>query len=764
MINSLRFAGDLHPALVIGFALIMALLVAWMYLRETRILDSSYSYLLPGLRGTAVALTILILAGPVWHRRQTIGTLGRVIFAVDQSKSMSATDSIATDSNPSRLSRACRLLIGTESAVGWLEQLQSTHSIDVVAFSEGDPVLAWSNRGETEIPLSFDLDPDGRSTDLTSALLTASNRSADEPPTAVVLLTDGRNNSNTSPFDIAARIKSQGATVHAIGIGSADEPDSMVITRVNHPETTAADAPLIGSISVRQSGFKGKPAEVTIKHHGEVVWQKSITPKTAVTSVPFEIDVAEIVKKISSASPRGVQHSIAVIDLQASVQPTEGDNWAKNETRSFRVAASTSDRRLLIVDGSSRWETRYMKNLFSRNPEWSVDALLVGPGTDMPTIVRGDQPGEFPESPVAIGRYDAIVLGEVPPEQWTQNDSLLLREFVARGGGLIVIDGRYDRVRRLAQDSLADLIPVSYLTNDSNSVRFVRPTRLSQTHGAFELWSDETSQAEFWERLPAPPTVPSVQAQVGSEVLAEAITTEGQSTPWLVTRLFGAGRVVYLATDQTWRWRYKVADRFHSRFWNQLLVSVIPPPYSAGDSFVALGTDRIEYERGDFATIRAQLRNASGEPIGDSIAEALLIAGGEIVARIPLEVDDPARGTYRGLSGPLDTGDFSIRIRASGISQEALQATTPIWVEDRETTELSRISLDSRMLQQITENGGGKYLHESEADKITDELQPLSSGQVVESDIIIWQSFYWFIIIMLLMTVEWWMRKRTGLI
>ncbi len=764
MIASLRFAGDLHPTLVIGFALIIALVVAWMYLREPRILESPYSYLLPGLRGTAVALAILILAGPVWHRRQTIGTLGRVIFAIDQSRSMSVTDSIASDSNPSRLSRASQLLTGTDSATGWLEQLQSTHSIDVVAFSEGDPVLAWTNRAESEIPLSFELTPDGRSTDLASAILAASSKSPDEPPTAVVLLTEGRNNSNVSPFDVAAKMKAQGVTVHAIGIGSADEPDSIGITRVNHPETTAADAPLIGSISIRQSGFKGKPAQVTIKHRDKTIWQTTITPKTAVTLVPYEIDIAPIVKQISSAAPRGVQSSIAVIDLQASVQPAEGDNWAKNDTRSFRVAASKSDHRLLIVDGSSRWEIRYVKNLFSRDPEWVVDSLLVGPGTDMPTIIRGDQPGEFPDSSIAIGRYDAIVLGEIPPDQWTQSDSALLREFVARGGGLIVIDGRYDRVRRLAQDSLADLIPVTFPSDDSVSVQFVRPTRLAQTHGAFELWDDEARQTEFWERLPAPPTVSNVQAQVGAEVWAEAITTDGQATPWLVTRLFGAGRVVYLSTDQTWRWRYKVADRFHSRFWNQLMVSVIPPPYSAGDSFVALGTDKIEYENGQAATIRAQLRNASSEPIGDSIVEAILVASGEIVARIPLEVDDPARGTYRGISGPLETGEFSVRIRASGISQETLQATTPIWVEDQDTTELTRISLDSRMLKQIASNGGGVYLHESEADKITNELRPLSSGQIVESDIIIWQSFYWFIIIMLLMTVEWWMRKRAGLI
>ena len=127
MIASLRFAGDLSPVLVIGLALVAAALVIWLYSRETAGLDSPYCYLLPGLRGSAVALVILILAGPVWHRRQVIGTLGRVVFAVDTSESMSVTDSGETDTTPSRLRRAVRLLTGDEQQTGWLETLAETH-------------------------------------------------------------------------------------------------------------------------------------------------------------------------------------------------------------------------------------------------------------------------------------------------------------------------------------------------------------------------------------------------------------------------------------------------------------------------------------------------------------------------------------------------------------------------------------------------------------------------------------------------------------
>ncbi len=254
-----------------------------------------------------------------------------------------------------------------------------------------------------------------------------------------------------------------------------------------------------------------------------------------------------------------------------------------------------------------------------------------------------------------------------------------------------------------------------------------------------------------------------MEAKAGAEVLAELITRDGRQLPWLVTRAYGAGHVIYLSTDQTWRWRYKVADRFHSQFWNQLVASAIQPPYSAGDNYVALGTDKIEYQPGESATIRARLRHPSGDPIADSTVEALLVANDEVVARVPLQADNASRGTYRGSTGPLQLGDYSVRIRASGIDESALRATTPLWVEEVDSGEFDRIGLDSSTLQQMAETGGGVYRHESEAELILDELVPLSRGQIVESDILVWQSFYWFILVMVLLTTEWWIRKRVGL-
>ena len=131
---------------------------------------------------------------------------------------------------------------------------------------------------------------------------------------------------------------------------------------------------------------------------------------------------------------------------------------------------------------------------------------------------------------------------------------------------------------------------------------------------------------------------------------------------------------------------------------------------------------------------------------------------------MPLSVDNPNRGTYVGQVPPLAGGEYSIRIRASGFDESALLASTPIWVTDDDHAEMQRMSLDEDALRQIASAGEGTYIHESDAQRMLELLKPLSSGTVIETDTVLWQSYLWFWLIIALLTIEWWCRKRAGLV
>ena len=59
---------------------------------------------------------------------------------------------------------------------------------------------------------------------------------------------------------------------------------------------------------------------------------------------------------------------------------------------------------------------------------------------------------------------------------------------------------------------------------------------------------------------------------------------------------------------------------------------------------------------------------------------------------------------------------------------------------------------------------GGEYYREEDAARLVNRLEPLSNGRIEESETILWQSWYWFSAVMILLTTEWILRKRTGLL
>ena len=121
-------------------------------------------------------------------------------------------------------------------------------------------------------------------------------------------------------------------------------------------------------------------------------------------------------------------------------------------------------------------------------------------------------------------------------------------------------------------------------------------------------------------------------------------------------------------------------------------------------------------------------------------------------------------GIYRGQVAGLDDGAYEVSIQASGYSESALKPRSQFVVLPAETGELDETAANENLLKQMAEQSGGVYLREEEIKRLPELLSPLSSGRVVESETPLWQSYWWFTAIVLLLTIEWILRKRAGLL
>jgi len=535
------------------------------------------------------------------------------------------------------------------------------------------------------------------------------------------------------------------------------------VLRVVAPDSVFYEDRVRGEIYVKEEVPAGEPYTAAVKDGEKVVWEKPLVSEgRGVRRVPFEFSIREIAEARFKQQGQGYEVAGAALQLTAVVSGIEGERELSNNQAPLRFRAVTQKRRILLLDGRPRWEMRYLRNLFDRDEKWEVNAVVAGATSDA-GFVRGDKPGTFPTDEKLLDSYDLIVFGEVPRASLKDEEMKWMANFVAkRGGAIVFIDGPRGVLREYASTSLGPLIPVEWTgPGVRNEIKSLGLAGRAVNLGAFTLASEQTTNADTWSRLPVPHFVAQVKALPGAEVLLEA-DAGGARIPAAVLRSFGAGRVYYHAFDDSWRWRYEVGDDYHVRFWNQIANYVSEPPFAARDKFVQLDAGQLTYQPGEQADFRVRLRDGEGKPVTDASVNAVIFRDGQKVATIALSPDEG--GLYRGKTAALDAGAYEVAVETAAVSAGELRARTQFNVAGRENIERTLLSLNEDLLRRIATASGGEYLREEQCDELVQRLAPMSSGEVIESDTILWQSWWWFVPIVLLLTVEWIIRKRSGML
>ncbi len=815
--TSLRFVGELPLWLGLLLAAVVAVLAWRFYRRESFDLPGRLRWVLPLLRSLAFLLGVLMLTGPVLHHRKVIGTLGQVKIYVDASQSMNMRDQhlsperqlliaaqqgwiepgavgenepgdVADSENAAvssalamlnqtpRLRRAERSLLETPDAL--LASLKENHDVELFALVNNSAVK-MPVQADAEKAAAFEQSADGSITDLITGITSSrkqslSDGSTDQPTvamaakanTAIVLISDGQHNAGPSPLQAARVLGEQGIGFYPVAMGATAAAPDLSVVGMEHPEMVFRKDRVRGTMIIRDGMPAGQPLAVRIEHDDTLLWeQQLLTENSGQRRIDFEFEIEELVKQLDEIATSDVKQHAVPLNLVASITPMEGEAELDNNQRSMRLAATTENQRMLIIDGRSRWETRYLRNVFERDSQWDVSVIIAGPGNDTTTLPRGDGENAFPETREALFAYDLIIFGEVSAELFADHEFQWICDFVEkRGGGLILVDGHRKRMRQFTDQNLGPLVPIEWQPEPVAA----KPTSLQLTNrGASEpaltFETQQQANQQFWTELPAPNTINNVVALPDAETLVEVMVQE-KPVPAIVTRRSGAGRVLYLAFDETWRWRYKAADTYHQRIWNQFAKFVMPRSFATSDQYVAIDAGPVSYAHGESADIRVHLNGLDGEPAVGSTVDALLWVDGKTVATVGLSPDPDVPGIYRGRSGELSEGDYEVSVRASGFSDQALKARGAFVVRPPETGELTETACNETLLKQMASDSGGTYLREEEIGRLAELLKPLSSGRVVESETLLWQSYWWFAAIVTLLAVEWFLRKRAGLL
>jgi len=647
---------------------------------------------------------------------------------------------------------------------GLLERLADKHHVELLALPGKEAQPIWlSDRDATDegrrLPKSLP-EPQARTTNLADGLA-ARVEARKEERLAVVLLSDGQHNEGSSPIQMAKVRGSQRIPIYTIGLGSSALPEDLAVVRVQAPQSVFYKDRVRGEVVLKDDMPPGRPFTVKIESQGQVVWEKRLsTEQTHLRAVAFDFPIETLVGKFAAPAEKGVEVLNLPLAFRASVSGVDGEKEKRNNDADFNLHGIMQRRGVLILEGRPRWEMRYLRNLFDRDEQWEVNALLADRGTDATAWPRGAGPGKFPADRESLFAYDLIVFGEVPRQFLKLEELEWVREFVGRrGGGLLVIDGRRGHVAGFADSPMGALFPVDW-KGETGRPTGLRLTEQGARRAMLALAPEAEKNIETWASLQAPHWVAPAKALPGAEVLLEAVVGE-RRVPALVTRRFGAGRVLYAGFDESWRWRYEVADLHHQKYWNQTVREIMEAPFAVKDARVSLDAGKPAYGTGETASLRARIRDAQGKPVEKADAEAWIFRDGAKVASVKLAPDENAGGAYHGTAGPYPPGRYEVRLHLAGVDP---RVKTEFAVRPSEAGELAALTCNEETLRQIAAHSGGEFFREEEAGELPARLERVSRERVLESETALGQSYWWFMPIVALLTLEWVIRKWAGML
>lgn len=804
--SHLHFTGIWSPIVSIVAGACLASAAWWMYRRELDHLAAPSAKLLPWLRAAAIFLLVQMLAGPVLQYRETIGRMTRLTILIDSSRSMGLTDPDmapsrkaaiagqlgnpqATDAQSeafdgmSRTDRARSLLFegGSDSLISSLIQ---NFEVNLVSLEDSRSRRLWSSNSNSEpAPTSLPA-PAFERTDLTAALRdnldTRASSDSSAPPqrSVVVLLSDGNHSTQASPLGAAKMLGDREIPAFCVGFGTTDRPPDLAIQKIEAPESVFKTDRVKGQIFIKDDMPPGLAFDVQILHAGTIAWeQRLITNGQHIRPVKFDFPIQPLLEGLNGTLPDGLPEKQPVqLSLDALITSSTAERQTMNNKARTVVSVVSSKRKMLLLEGRPRWETRYLKNLFERDPQWDVNSIFfdpLDPSQSRITLPRGLANGSFPSTRSRLMEYDVVVVGEWNAALLSDEELEWLGEFVStRGGGMLLVDGPRSTLRTMTGRPTAPLVPVGFSARKEDITEPAPTNRLSLTEHAknipaLSLVAGTSEQSVVWHTLPAPHRITDCVALPGSEVLVEA--GEGPSRrPAIVHRRYGAGKILYCASDETWRWRNNVAGLYQERFWSQIIAWIAAQPFAVQTEGVSLDTSGFVFKEGASAELRAfidpkQATSSLGIGDGQNIT-GVLWRNGNRVAAIPLTKDESRDGFFSAKSPTLEEGHYELTVEGAALSSESKAVRAPFVVLAEAANELTEITQNETLLRQIASESKGHYLPEESLRSLKELLAPWKEGESRLVEIPLWQGLPWFCVVILLLGAEWSLRKRLGLI
>ena len=574
----------------------------------------------------------------------------------------------------------------------------------------------------------------------------------DEEMQQLVLISDGRDHSGAVETELVELLKQKQLKVVGLGVGSTEPiPDAAIInselpSRVFHGDTVKL------KLKLKLVGEHAGPVKIRLMSDDKEVLTK-VLPKDPERDELGRFDYTIEFKVDADKQPD-------------RVELVSDDKLPENNGRSLEFWVRKEHIRALFLDEFPRWESRYLNMMLRRDKRMDLKNMRViftGSLKDQ-KLKRGNSYRDFPADKESLFNFDLIILGDVSPDIFTDDEKNSLVSFVKDNGGtLIFLAGRNYMPNAYYGTSLEPLLPVERVRRTAVGLSGFQPS-LTQEGEAIDYMEEYKGKTDdvghgklHWVRS-------DVSSAPTATVLAEVSSTD---LPLVVTSYFGPGKLLYLGSDEFWRWRFREGWKHHHDFWSLILLWATSEKIEGENRFVKLHMAKRRFSTADNPEIKIKLVGKNGKPLEGSLGLIHLIGqdedGEKIDKKLPYRSVDVG-GSYRVELGQLPPGDYRIEPKVDELTGEETDVVLSFEIIEESSQETLYIRQNQSFLKRLCEETGGQYFDFGEYDKLIEavhkDIREIKRTEQNE----LWDTWWMIFAVTILLVIEWCLRKRFNLI
>ncbi len=650
-------------------------------------------------RWISATLIAILLVSPIWKRLHNEIEKPTYVFAVDNSESlMEGLDSAMWLDTKSRLLNASEELV------------------------ENDFDIEFRTLSDKRLNNLNDVAFNAKSTDLNDLLKNVNADYEGRNLGGIILVSDGIHNQGLLPT-----YSYQGKKVHAVGLGDTVPKADIILSSLlyNKISYQGNKFPLVAQIN--QKGFTGETVSATVFQSGNRIASKSVrlASEQEITEVRFELEAA-----------RSGYNGYTV-----SVEQREGEFNLDNNTKKAYVEVVEGQEKIALIAPAPHPDVKALRSAIESNQNYTFQQFILSIPQDLQRLTSSKE------------KYDLIILHQLPDRRRLADR--FIEQFKKSGASLLWVYGGLTDVRRLNEENnllFLDLIGGEY----DQVTAYYNPGFTSFT------LSDDLQRS--FDGFP-PLTVPFgkiTRRENVSDLLNQRVGSLNTNKPLIAISDSDGTRSGLILGSDIWRW--KLADyarNDNNELFNELISKLVQYLSSKEDKrkfkFYPITS---EFDVNDPVLFESEVYNDLYERVYGN--------------RIDLQITDdtgkksnyiyiPAEGNTQYALNDLQAGVYRYDASTTLVG-ERMTASGEFVVREIELEKLN-LTADFGLLRKLAENSGGSFFNQSQLDELTNELANEKSQGIIRTDekYLPFINLQWiFVLILILVSAEWFVRKFSG--